>query len=352
MSPSLEPTGLDPAVYRDESIFDLERRTIFEGSWLPVCRVEDVATHGDYVAYDLLGDPIVVTRTREGRLSALANVCRHRNMVMLAGSGNAKAIQCPYHLWSYDLDGGLASAPDTATIDGFDAGVLCLPRLAVDEWNGFVLVNTDPDAARLAPSVEGLDASLAGIPIEDMVRVGSITWDQPWNWKTTFENYAESYHHQGTHRETLQPLYPARDSIPTTGGDQPWMRLDHGKASDDLDALVVTAVYPLLWSTFVGTDRMFWLRIEPHGARRSTLTTEVFVHESRCHDEEFVEFELETIRLINTEDEIPNSGVRAGLESRYAVRSTLHPLEGALAHFHDWYRRHLSEDVPSRAPGG
>jgi phenylpropionate dioxygenase-like ring-hydroxylating dioxygenase large terminal subunit len=345
MASPLVPSGLDPVAYTDEAIFELERQRIFAGSWLPVCREEDVAQHGDYVASELLGDPIVIVRTREAGLSALANVCRHRNMVMMSGAGNAKAIQCPYHMWTYSLDGELTAAPDTAELGAVDSATFCLPHLAVEIWNGFVLVNTNPDAASFASAVGGFEASLGGVPIYEMVRVGAVTWDQPWNWKTTFENYAESYHHQGIHRETLQPFFPASDSAPTTGRDEPWMRLDHRAAADGIDALVVTAVYPLLWPTFVGTDAMTWLRIEPHSAQRSTLVTEVFVHESRRDDVDFVEFQLESVRVINAEDEVPNAGVAAGLNSRFAVRAALHPLEDAITHFHAWYRQRLGETI-------
>lgn len=339
--------GLAPRYYTDDDVFELERERIFAGSWVPVCRAEDVARPGDYVTYDLAGDPIVVTRTRDGGLAALANVCRHRSMVIAQGSGNVPALQCPYHLWTYALDGTLTGAPGTAGLDGFAREDHCLPRLAVDTWQGFVLVNTDEEAAPPGEQLAGLGDVVTGLRMDEMVRVGSITWDQPWNWKVTFENYAESYHHRGVHGETLQPFFPGEQSMPRTGGDAPWMTLDHRSTAEGVEPFLVAAVYPLLWPTVVRPDAMTWLKIEVHGARHSTLVTEVFVHASKAGDRELIDFQLDAVRGINTEDIVPNSGVFAGLRSLYAVPATLHPLEAAVDHFTRWYRDRMEMPPPT-----
>ena len=330
--------GLEPGAYYDDGLFAVERERIFGGNWVPVCRLVDVARPGDYVTYSLAGDPVVVSHTQAGELVAMANVCRHRNMLLVEGSGNVAAMRCPYHHWTYRLNGTLAAAPNTADVEGFDRDAFCLPRLAVEEWKGFVLVNTDPAAPPLGPQLAALDEMLDGTPVADLVRVGSIDWDQPWNWKLTVENYSESYHHQGVHPDTLQPIFPGELSRPVTGGDEPWMCLEHGIAMDGVDPLLVVTVYPLLLPTFVGSDVMIWLKLEVHGPDRSTLTTEVFMTPEKAADEEFVEFELETLRTVNTQDERPNRGVFAGVTSRWAVPATLHPLEAGLEHFAAWYR--------------
>jgi phenylpropionate dioxygenase-like ring-hydroxylating dioxygenase large terminal subunit len=161
-----------PRHYVDPALFERERDRVFGGQWVPVCRVEDVRNAGDFVTYDLAGDPVVVTRTRDGALRALANVCRHRNMILVEGAGNVPALQCPYHRWTYDLDGALVAAPQFGDVDGFDRSAHCLPHLAVDTWQGFVLVNTDVDAAPLGPRLAGLDAVVDRYGMADMVRDG------------------------------------------------------------------------------------------------------------------------------------------------------------------------------------
>jgi phenylpropionate dioxygenase-like ring-hydroxylating dioxygenase large terminal subunit len=336
------PRGLEPRYYRDDDVFARERERVFAGSWVPVCRTEDVANPGDYVTYDLAGDPVVVTCTRGGELVALANVCRHRNMVIMSGSGNAPALQCPYHQWTYALDGSLTGAPQTAGLAGFSKADHCLPRLAVEAWHGFVMVNTDLDAAPLGPQLAGLEPLLDGLRIDEMVRVGSIDWDQPWNWKVTFENYAESYHHQGIHGDTLQPFFPGERSRPHVEDGAPWMALDHESVVEGIDPFLVLGVYPLLWPTVVRPDAMVWLKVAVHDASHATLTTEVFVHESRVGDEAFVGFQVEGIQAVNTQDIIPNRGVFTGMGSRYAVPATLLPLEDAVDHFTRWYLARMS----------
>jgi phenylpropionate dioxygenase-like ring-hydroxylating dioxygenase large terminal subunit len=331
------PRGLDPRYYVDPEVFTIERERVFAGSWVPVCRTEDVANAGDYVSYDLAGDPIVVTRTRAGELAALANVCRHRNMVIMSGSGNAPALQCPYHQWTYGLDGTLTGAPQTAGVDEFVKEDVCLPRLAVETWHGFVMVNADLDAAPLGPQLAGLEPQFEAMRVGEMVRVGSIDWDQPWNWKVTFENYAESYHHQGVHPDTLQPFFPGERSRPCVEEGAPWMALDHESVVEGADPFVVVGVYPLLWPTLVRPDAMVWLKIAVHGAAHATLTTEVFVHPSRLDDGAYIALQVDGIREINAQDVIPNRGVFAGMGSRYAVPATLLPLEAAVDHFTRWY---------------
>ncbi len=333
--------GLPPTAYHDHDVFASEREHVFGGTWIPVCRVEDLAKPGDYVTYSLAGDPVVVTHTRDGELAAMANVCQHRNMLLVQGRGNAAALRCPYHHWTYRLDGTLSAAPDTAGIDGFAHDDFCLPRLALEVWNGFVLVNTDPEASPLGPQLSGLDQVLADIPVADLVRVGSIEWDQPWNWKLTVENYSESYHHQGVHGDTLQPVFPGERSRPVTGGDEPWSTLHHEIAIEGVDPLLVVTIYPLLLPTFVGTDEMIWLQLEVHGPEHSTLRTDLFLTPDRAADDDAVAASLETLRLINAQDEHPNRGVAAGSASRWAVPATLHPLEAGLDHFTAWYRARM-----------
>src|SRR3954470_8738321 len=89
--------------YVSDEVFAHEREQVFARSWLPVAREEDLANAGDYVTMDVVGDPIVVTRARDGALHAMANVCRHRNTTIVEGAGNVPSLQCPYHRWTYSL---------------------------------------------------------------------------------------------------------------------------------------------------------------------------------------------------------------------------------------------------------
>src|SRR5215469_5654129 len=121
-----------------------ESRALFHRHWVPVCRSEDVAEPGD-LAPAAIGDArVLIVRDMAGRLGAFSNVCRHRSMLLVEGKTRGGLIRCPYHLWTYGLDGALTGAPfmGDVSVEGCD-----LPRYAVTEWGGFVLVNLSGEAA-------------------------------------------------------------------------------------------------------------------------------------------------------------------------------------------------------------
>src|SRR5690349_13206400 len=103
--------SLPPEAYWSPALYDLELERIFRREWMCVARVDDLARSGDWLSLDLAGEPLLLTRDEDGALHALSRVCRHRNIDLLAGSserrGNQARIVCPYHLWSYRLDGRL-----------------------------------------------------------------------------------------------------------------------------------------------------------------------------------------------------------------------------------------------------
>ena len=107
--------------YRDPEFFALERERIFAQSWQIVCHVSDVPNPGDWHTLDILGESVIVVRGGAGTLRAFANVCRHRGSRLVDGSsGCARKLVCPYHAWTYDLDGALAAVPDSASYPGLD----------------------------------------------------------------------------------------------------------------------------------------------------------------------------------------------------------------------------------------
>ncbi|CAM5479436.1 Phenylpropionate dioxygenase-like ring-hydroxylating dioxygenase large terminal subunit OS=Streptomyces griseomycini OX=66895 GN=FHS37_000505 PE=4 SV=1 [Streptomyces griseomycini] len=155
------------------------------------------------------------------RLHALSRVCRHRFMDLLPPEtapehGRLERLTCPYHTWTYRLNGQyagqLAGAPLMRRVD-FDRAGCRLPAYRVEVWNGFVMLNLDPDAAPAAPELHGLDLRLSGYGIEDWVSVHTQVWEGvPANWKVAVENGSENYHHMGTHAATLDPVLPGRDT--------------------------------------------------------------------------------------------------------------------------------------------
>jgi Rieske 2Fe-2S family protein len=217
----LEPT-LPSSWYRAERVFALEKERIFCREWLCAGREEELPSPGDFRVLDILGESILLVRNRSGQLRAFYNVCRHRGTRLcrdpaasppahaaLPGGLSGGRITCPYHQWTYDLDGRLVGAPHMSAAADFDRGQFSLYPVGVDTWGGFVFLNLTPAAAApLAQQLEAIPTRCARYPLSEL-RVGhSIRYEVEANWKVLCENYNECYHCAGVHPE-LCALVPA-----------------------------------------------------------------------------------------------------------------------------------------------
>ena len=209
LRPFDEAVTLAPRAYADPEFIDWKLERVFRREWISVGRVEEVAAVGDYFALDLFGEPMVVVRGDDDRLRAFSAVCRHRGMPVVSGAGNRRTFQCPYHLWTYSLDGRMRGAPGMDGVAGFDRAQCGLPEIRSEIWGGWIFVNFDADAAPLSDSIAPLTAELAPFRLADFRATEATIYDLPWNWKVMVDNFMESYHHMAIHPDTLQPLFPA-----------------------------------------------------------------------------------------------------------------------------------------------
>ena len=155
-----------------------------------------VAEPGSFFASVAGHIPVVVVRGRDEVLRGFVNVCRHRGHVVAEGAGCRETLQCPYHAWTYDLDGTLRKAPRSEREPGFDGSALSLLPVSVDTWGPFVFVNPDPDAAPLADWLGDVPEHVArsGVDLERIRFHSHHEWAQEVNWKVALENYLECYH--------------------------------------------------------------------------------------------------------------------------------------------------------------
>jgi phenylpropionate dioxygenase-like ring-hydroxylating dioxygenase large terminal subunit len=206
--------------YTSEELLALEREQLFRRKWMCLGRQEELPEPGDYRVSELVGEPILLMRNAQGRIKAMSNVCRHRGMPLLDGSGNCKRITCSYHAWTYDLDGDLVRATG---VDDHHADFIrdCrLPEYPCEIWHGFIFVNLDAGTESFLESdtVKAIEPMIEHMHIEDMRVVYSSEQEWDANWKCLVENFLEGYHLSTVHRKTLHPFTPTNLSEHFEGG--------------------------------------------------------------------------------------------------------------------------------------
>ncbi len=193
---------LPGAAYANDAVVAWEREHFFEGGWACAGRASDLARPGDQRAARVGRTGVLLVRGSDGALRAFANICRHRGHELLpcgATAGRA-SITCPYHAWSYELDGSLRNAP-RFSLDGFDSTEFGLVPLRHHEWGGFVFVNASGDAPSFAEHAGELVDLLANWPLDQLVPAATHAYDVQANWKLIHENYQECYHCPHIHPE-------------------------------------------------------------------------------------------------------------------------------------------------------
>jgi nitrite reductase/ring-hydroxylating ferredoxin subunit len=166
--------------YRDPAVLELERTRIFTRSWQLAARRDEVAERGSYVASFAGHVPVVVVRDGAGRLNGFVNVCRHRGHLVAHGSGRRETLQCPYHAWTYGLDGCLQRAPRSEREPGFDTDGLSLLPVRVDTWGPLVFCNPARETGPLMEAVGDAPAAATFL--------GRQEWESPTNWKRALED--------------------------------------------------------------------------------------------------------------------------------------------------------------------
>jgi choline monooxygenase len=187
--------------YSNPDVLRLERERIFRNAWHYAGRADQVAEPGSFFTCDADGVPVVVVRDREGLLRAFLNVCRHRGSLVCEGEGRRETLQCPYHAWTYGLDGSLRAAPRTEREPDFDKSELGLVPMQVEAWGPFVFVNAGLDASPLADHVGELPELIAaaGLDLDSLRFLKRSTSAYEANWKVCCENFLECYHCQVAH---------------------------------------------------------------------------------------------------------------------------------------------------------
>lgn len=182
--------------YTDAACYQLECRTVFSRNWLMIGRVDQVKEPGQYFTADLVGEPIVVVRGKDGELRAFYNVCRHHAaQVMTEPQGKASVLRCPYHGWTYSLEGALKGTPEFDGVQDFDKKTCGLATIRVATWEQFVFVSLAPDGPDLGTFLGRLTERVAPLRLAELTFFERRTYVLKCNWKVFVDNYLDGGYH-------------------------------------------------------------------------------------------------------------------------------------------------------------
>jgi phenylpropionate dioxygenase-like ring-hydroxylating dioxygenase large terminal subunit len=362
-------------IYTSPEFLDFETKAIFRKEWISLAHVSQVPNPGDYLRVDLCGEPMLVTRGKDDVVRVLSRVCRHRGMDLmpeggnLPDQGNQRVILCPYHLWSYDLNGRMLGAPEMQQAEGFDRSEVCLHEFRSEIWEGFVFVTLNPEAPPLAEKLGRLRSEfLGGWNMGEAKLVWDQHWDCGFNWKILLENFMEAYHHLGAHRKTLEPFLPAKgcstipedpdfsamrlplradlvETILTTGEAGTTMTPFPGLGVDDYTEWWVFLGYPTCL-LFTAPDRVYWYRLLPTGPETCSLTTTLLVHPATMEREDYNELyqsEVEAAINFHLEDMEVCAATQNGMRSGAYEPGRLSHLEEPIWQFQRYLANKIRE---------
>jgi Rieske 2Fe-2S family protein len=363
---------MERTLYRDAYLsdenFQRERERIFYREWFCGGRAEEVANPGDYVAVEIAGESVVVTRTREGRLAAHYNVCRHRGSRLVPEGSRGRfngAIRCPYHSWTYSLDGQLRTAPFLDEEDGFRKADLGLFAVAVETWGGFFFLNLSPaDSSalhQLPAQLGSVPERLCRYPLAELRSGRRICYDVAANWKVLLENYNECYHCGPVHPELcrLVPAFKQRG-----GSELDWDRgIPHREGAWTFTETGTTSRRPfeglnedervrhkgeLIYPNFMlslSADHVTAYTVWPRDAGQTTIVCDFLFHPVELGATGFDPNDAVTFwDRINRQDWAICENVQRGMHSRMFQQGYYAPMESASLDIRRYVREKLGTD--------
>lgn len=360
--PFEEARAMPPGVYHSPEFLALEESGIFRKQWICIGRADSISETGDYIACDILDQPVVVVRGADGVIQGFSNVCLHRMSRLLEGTGNAKRVVCPYHAWTYGLDGALIAAPHMEQSPCFDKQKYKLPDVRAAIWQGWIYVTLSAEAPGLESHLREL-----GETVTDRYRMEHYVetfreehvWDT--NWKILAENFMESYHLFRLHAATVGPHSKIEEMDCPPGGaafNYHWITkestLGLGNAHPDNKHLqgdwrkttaLITA-YPGHMITL--TPGYFWyLCLQPRGVDKVHIIygggfAPEYVNDPKA--DEMIGDLKKLLDEVNAEDRIGVESVFRGARAGLASNGHLSYLERPNFEFGQYLARHVCPD--------
>ncbi|ANS31947.1 Rieske (2Fe-2S) domain-containing protein (plasmid) [Rhodococcus opacus] len=368
---------LPTRTYWDHDFYELELENIFRKDWVCIARCEEVPDPGSYLAVDLANEPLIVVRGDDKKVRVFSRICRHRYEDLLGGqrdpqerrSGCVERFECPYHAWTYRLDGSLLNAPDMWSRPSFDAEAFGLRQINTHVWQGFVFVNLD-EQTPFPFDMSGIERVQGNYDFTDWRLAANIAWgDSTANWKIMVENFSEAYHHIGAHMSSAQEMWPlgSVEIGDERGGEWFYSRMHVAAAAavDEVDGHLIQPTWlpsqkglspyersqgllVLKFPTFMllpAPDVTFWFRATPTGPETHHLDIALMVPKSNLAAPDFDRLITEAVdffRPIQAEDASVNEKIQSTAKSQYS--------SGGVLHVHEQPLWQLQKYLASRLP--
>ncbi len=359
--------------YVDPQVYDAECARVLEATWFCAVAGSDLPRAGSFRTVTVGRESVLITRSSDGSARAFFNVCRHRGARLCTEvSGEVRrAFQCPYHAWTYGLDGRLVSAPHLSTMPGIDRVEYGLRAVPVREWLGYVWVCLAEEPPSFAATVIDVVAERLGSPaavacygVEGLALARRITYDVAANWKLVVENFMECYHCATIHPELTEVLpgfaqgYAAQTNVGqgaamgtdgfTVDGSAGLGRLPGVADAQDGRYFAVT-VAPQVFVNLV-PDHVIVHRMFPLAADRTVIECDWLVDPAVVVAGVDVSRSVELFDRVNRQDFDACERCQLGMSSRvYADGGGLAPTEHHISAFHRWVRTCLGELAPTTA---
>ena len=364
--------------YRSQEIFEREKEQIFFKEWVCAGREEQLPNAGDFLVLDIVGESILVVRTKYGSLAAHYNVCRHRGARLCASDAEQLAsgdlqlkggvlgttgIRCPYHQWTYGLDGKLLHAPHFVEGAGFCKSDFSLYPVGLETWGGFFFLNLSPgesakEYGTLQQQLSDIISRVKRYPLDVLRSVRTITYAVPANWKAILENYNECYHCGGLHPELCEIVPAFRQQ----GGAQlDWEGgIPHreGASTFSFSGTTTRAPFPglsedekvrhkgeLIYPNFMlslAADHVAAFLLWPKSAQETRITCHFLFHPDEIKKPGFApEDAIEFWDLVNRQDWAICKRVQQGMNSRVHKFGYYAPMEDLSADIRRYVLEHL-----------
>ena len=356
-------TAPPKAIYTLPDITAHEMDRIFASEWLCAGRADELPNPGDYMAFECGAQPLIIIRGADGALSARSNICRHRMMRLVEGRGNTRKFTCPYHAWTYNLEGQLVGAAYMDRTTCFNKSDIQLPAVRCEEYLGWIYVCLDPDVEPVAHMLADLTEKLLPYNMQNYVTI--FTEDHVWdtNWKCLTENFMEGYHLPVAHRDTVGGHFPVEETQFDGRGSFPHFTSQLfvktgtapvGTAHPDNTSLtgkwrnisVMPTVFPSHMYV-LAPDHLWYLALQPDGPGRTrirygaALAPEVLAAQS---DPETYIAETKTfLDAVQLEDKNVVEGIFAGAKAPLSSPGPLSWLERENHEFTQYLARRLCD---------